>query len=150
MFFLINYILHCSKCSSRLCFQLLQNVRRAENITYVVRTCKGINRAKTAPSYRCCDHGDISFLLYFWKRCLVRNITNIFKRKIVLQRLLLGNRLRAPSYEPGNRAGSVTGTFLYGVFIWEILARSTDEIQETQPKWWNINFYCIYSRNFRQ
>ena len=139
VFFLINYILHCSTCSSRLCFQLLQKVRRADNITYVVRTSTGINRAKTAPSYRCCEHGDISFLLYFSKQCLVRNITNIFHKKIVRQRLLLGNRLRASSYEPGNRAGSVTGTTLCGVFIWEILARSTDEIQERQTKWWNIN-----------
>ena len=33
--------------------------------------------------------------------------------------------LRASSYEPGNRAGSVTGTKFCGVFIWEISARST-------------------------
>ena len=80
MFFLINYILHCSTCSSRLCFQLQQNVTRANKITYVVRTSAGINRAKTAPSYRCCEHGVISFLLYFSKQCLVGNITNIFKK----------------------------------------------------------------------
>ena len=80
-FFLINYILHCSTCSSRLCFQLLRNVTltKADKITYVVRTSTG--RAKTAPSYRCCEHGEISFLLYFSKQCLVGNIKNIFKKK---------------------------------------------------------------------
>jgi len=33
--------------------------------------------------------------------------------------------LRASSYEPGNRAGSVTGTNFVDLFIWEISARST-------------------------
>lgn len=92
--FLINYTLHCSTCSSRLCFQLLQNVTKADKITYVLRTSTGINRAKTAPSYRCCEQGGISFLLYFSKQCLVGNIKNIFKKKIVRQRLPLRNRLR--------------------------------------------------------
>ena len=42
--------------------------------------------------------------------------------------------VRASSYERGNLAGSVTGT--------NSVVFDGDEIQETQPKWWNVNLYC--------
>ena len=99
---------------------LLQNVTRADRIMYVVRTSAGITRAKTAPSYRCCDHGDISFLLYFWKRCLVRNITNIFKKKafdnVYLWGIALGRLHMSPVTGLARLPGRLFVVCSYGKF----------------------------------
>ena len=38
------------------------------------------------------------------------------------------------SYEPGNRAGSVTGTNLFSVHMGNFSPVDRDEIQETKPK----------------
>ena len=51
--------------------------------------------------------------------------------------------LRASSYEPGNRAGSVTGTNSVVCSYGKFQPGQPGWIQETQPNWWNINLRCI-------
>ena len=50
--------------------------------------------------------------------------------------------LRASSYDPGNRAGSVTGMNFVVCSYGKFQPGYRDEIQETKPKWRNINKYC--------
>ena len=50
--------------------------------------------------------------------------------------------IRASSYEPGNRAGSVTGTNSVVCSYGKFQPGRPGWIQETQPKLWNINLYC--------
>ena len=63
---------------------------------------------------------------------------------IVLLCLCFKTSLRASSYEPGNRAGSVTRTNSVVCSYGKFQPGRPGWIQETQPKWWNINLY--YSR----
>ena len=46
------------------------------------------------------------------------------------------------SYDPGNRAGSVTGMNFVVCSCGKFQPGYRDEIQETKPKWRNINKYC--------
>ena len=50
------------------------------------------------------------------------------------------DQIRASSYEPGNRAGSVTG-MNFVVCHRKFQPGYWDEIQETKPKWHHINKY---------
>ena len=50
--------------------------------------------------------------------------------------------LRASSYDPGNRAGSVTGMNFVVCSYGKFQPGYRDEIQETKPKWRHINKYC--------
>ena len=49
---------------------------------------------------------------------------------------------RASSYDPANRAGSVTGMNFVVCSYGKFQPGYRDEIQETKPKWRNINKYC--------
>ena len=49
--------------------------------------------------------------------------------------------LWASSYEPGNRASSVTGTNSVVCSYGKFQPGRPGWTQETQPKWWNINLY---------
>ena len=54
----------------------------------------------------------------------------------------LDYKLRASSYDPGNRAGSVTGMNFVVCSYGKFQPGYRDETQETKPKWRNINKYC--------
>ena len=56
--------------------------------------------------------------------------------------------LRASSYEPGNRAGSVTRTNSVVCSYGKFQPGRPEWMQETQPKWWNITYTIRDSQNF--
>ena len=51
---------------------------------------------------------------------------------------------RVSSYDPGNRAGSVTGMNFVVCSYGKFQPDYRDEIQETKPKWCNINIIALY------
>ena len=67
------------------------------------------------------------------------------RHRLIKRRQLKRGLLRASSYEPGNRAGSITGSnsvvvCSYGNRNFSPVDR--DEFRK-QPKWWNINLYRL-------
>ena len=96
--FSMNYILHCSKrprlspsqdflkyCFNNLCYQLLQIVTWTDEISHMARpTCKC---SKSCSSYLLSEHGDLSFLLYFSKQCLIQCRKHSGKEKKTVQQI---------------------------------------------------------------
>ena len=66
----------------------------------------------------------------------------IYIWKVLYQASFWKGSLRASSYDPGNRAGSVTGMNFVVCSYGKFQPGYRDEIQETKPKWRNINKYC--------
>ena len=68
----------------KICFHLPQNV--IWTMTDEITRSKYHNRRKWGnfgPSYRFCEHADLSFLFYFSKKCLVGNIHGKFQKNLL-------------------------------------------------------------------